>query len=373
MEKAKRILVTGLTENPGGVESYFMNVCRHLDHRKLKFDFIKHTGQPLAYEDELRASGGKVFYLTGRRKNPLLHYRDYQAFFSRYGRRYDGIYCNLLSLANIDDLKFARRYGIPLRIAHAHNNGDDAAGFRRLRAGLHRFHQRVIDQYATKRLACSEPAGKWMFGDRGFEIIHNAIDLSRFRYSGNMRKEMRARLGLSDHTLVLGTAGRLAAQKNPLFLVDIFKAVHSRFPDSVFLHLGDGPLRQEMEQAVRSSRLKDHYLLMGNQEEIQQYYLTMDAFLFPSLYEGLGISLVEAQAMRLHCFISAGIPGEAVLVPELCRRMDSGAGADEWAEAILREQPDFLYRPDPSQLLRQKGYDIKTEALKIQQLLLEEG
>ena len=369
----RRILVTGLTENPGGVESYFINLHRHLDHKKLKFDLIKHTDQPLAYEDELKAAGGTVFFLSGRRKNPLLHHRDYQIFFRRYGSRYDGIYCNLLSLANIDDLKFARRYGIPLRIAHAHNNGDDAVGFRRLRAGLHRFHQNVIDQYATKWLACSESAGKWMFGNHSFEVIPNSIDLSRFHYCGDMRKKMRARLGLSDHTLVLGTAGRLAVQKNPLFLIDIFKAVHNRFPDSVFLHLGDGPLRQEMEQAIRNSLLGDHYLLLGNQEKVEQYYLAMDAFLFPSLYEGLGISLVEAQAMGLHCFISAGVPHEAVLVDELCHRMASQASADQWADAILRKRPDFLYRPDPSPLLRQKGYDIKTEAFKIQTLLLEEG
>ncbi len=371
--KKKRILVTGLTENPGGVESFFINLHRYVDHTVLQFDFIKHTPLPLAYEDEFKAAGGKVFYLCGRRKNPFRHYMDYSAFYRHNAQNYNGIYCNLLSLTNIDDLKFARRYGIPMRIAHSHNNGDDASAYRQLREWLHCSHQSSIGQYATRLMACSAAAGKWMFGKYPFTVMPNAIDISQYQYRDVYRKQIREQLHLSPDTLVLGTVGRLTEQKNPMFLVELLREIHSRCPNCVFLHVGEGPLRPELEQAVTANRLEKTYRILGNRTEVYKYYSAMDAFVFPSVYEGFGIALLEAQAAGLHCFVSPAIPQEVMIPGKLCRRMGNLADVYQWAEAILTERQSFSERPDTSGLLREQGYDIKTEALKFQTLLLRGG
>ena len=372
MEK-KRILVTGLTENPGGVESFFINMYRQVDHSILQFDFIKHTPLPLAYENEFKVAGGTVFYLCGRRKNPLRHYMDYVTFYHYNAQRYSGIYCNLLSLANIDDLKFAKRYGIPMRIAHSHNNGDDASAYRQLRRWLHYSHQSNIGRYATEKTACSEAAGKWMFGRYQFTVVPNSIDISQYQYRNEYRKQIREQLKLSPDTLVLGTVGRLTEQKNPLFLVKLLKEIQARYPNSVFLHIGEGPLRPQLERAVTINRLEKTYRILGNRTDVCKYYSAMDAFIFPSVYEGFGIALLEAQAAGLYCFVSSAIPRETMLSRELCQRMAPKTNARQWADVILKKRQNFSDRPDTSALLRERGYDIKVEALKFQKMLLRGG
>lgn len=366
----KRFLITGMTEKPGGIESYVMTLYRRLDRSEIQFDFINNTPFHLAYEDEIQQSGGRVISLTGRRRNPASHYFDYIRFYRRNAGLYAGIYCNLMSLANIDDLKLAAWYGIPMRIVHSHCASDGGCDDSLIRSTLHRLHQKEAARYATERFACSETAGKWMFGAEDFRFIPNAIDLKKFDYNEALRAAVRKELKADDKTLVLGTAGRLEPPKNPLFMVKVFAELLRFFPDALFLHLGEGSLKQQMEEQIKRLGVAGKYLLLGSQLDTGRYYQAMDGFLFPSRSEGFGISLLEAQASGLLCFLSGQIPREAQAVPELCRVMELEKDAGKWAAVIADEMRRRVCRRGRSWELKRQGYDSETEAKKMEALLL---
>ena len=190
-----RVLVFGMTENPGGVESFIMNYYRRIDRKKIRFDFLCNSYEPVAFEDEILAMGGRTFHFTARRQNPVRFKRELERFFSRHGRKYQAIWVNVNSLANIDYLKIARKYGIPKRIIHSHNaqNMDS-----RLRGVLHELNRSEVGKYATDFWACSEYAAKWFYAGRGGKgalrhpavIIRNAIDVEKIQ-EGITRRDNR--------------------------------------------------------------------------------------------------------------------------------------------------------------------------------------
>lgn len=366
----KRFLITGMTEKPGGIESYIMTLYRRLDHSELQFDFINNTPFRLAYEDEIRQAGGRIIPLTGRRRNPAAHYFDYARFYRRDAGKYAGIYCNLMSLSNIDDLRQAARYGIPMRIVHSHCASDGGCDDSLIRRALHHWHQKEAARYATERFACSEAAGKWMFGAEAFRFIPNAIDLKKYDYNEALRAAVRKELKAKDTTLILGTAGRLETPKNPLFMVEVFAEFLRLCPEALFLHLGEGSLKEQMEAQIKRLGVAGKYLLLGSQLDAGRYYQAMDGFLFPSRSEGFGIALLEAQAAGLLCFLSEQIPQEAQAVPELCHVTAVRDGAGKWAAVIAGEMKRRGSRCGRSWELRRQGYDSETEAKKMEALLL---
>ena len=183
----KRILVFGMTENPGGVESFLINYYRHIDRNKIQFDFLCNTHELVAYEEELIALGGRVFHITARSKNRNLYKKQLKEVFEKHSKEWSAIWVNVCSLANIDYLKLAKKYGINKRIIHSHNsqNMDNT-----LRGFLHKWNKKRIDDYATDFWACSEDAAKWFYKDDVLSkavIIHNAIDVTRLSFDEEKR------------------------------------------------------------------------------------------------------------------------------------------------------------------------------------------
>ena len=171
-------------------------------------------------------------------------------------------------------------------------------------------------KYATDYFACSELAGRWLFGDKTFEqgkvtIINNAIDLDKFKYDEKVRKEKRKELNINDDTLVVGHIGRFVAQKNHTFLIDIFSELHKKEKNSILLLIGQGPLIGEIKQKVETLGISDSVKFLGQRDDVNELYNAMDLFLFPSLYEGLGMVLIEAQANGLPCIASTEVPKNA--------------------------------------------------------------
>ena len=394
----KRYLMTGMTPNPGGVEAYIMNLVRHIDSDKIQFDYLVNYEEPIAYEQELQEMGSKIIRLPGRKKHPLRHQMEYRKYFGNVNSRYDGIYCNLLSLANIDDLIYAKKNCIRRIIAHSHNSNDTGWDILGIRNYLHHSHQGILKQYAERLFACSDLAGKYMFGqDAEFEIVHNAIDTGRFQFDQRKQNEVRESLKIPLSVRVYGTVGRLEEQKNPLFTVEIFHELHKKDPSCQFIHVGDGSMRDEVEKKIREYGLEDCYTITGMVSDSSGYYQAMDAFLFPSLYEGLPVALIEAQAADLPCFLTNTISNETRIIEENYHKLSLEKQPSVWAEEIMRIGTDdeenkhikmetgkeirteigeagnaaapLGIRRDVSERIKAAGYDIIQEAKKMEDYL----
>ena len=369
----KRVLVFGITENPGGVESFIMNYYRHIDRSKLQFDFLCNTFQPVAFEEELVSSGGRIFRICPRKENRLRFYKELEQVFSEHAGEWSAIWVNVNSLANIDYLKAAKRHAIPRRIIHSHNaqNMDS-----RLRGILHLLNKRIISRYATDFWACSEIAAKWFYNDRLMKkavIIRNAIDGKALEFSESKRKEIRRQIGATEKTCVVGNVGRLHFQKNQSFLLDVMKEYDRRNPDWRLVLVGQGEDEQKLREKSKADGTDKKVVFAGVQLDIQAWLSGFDVFAFPSVFEGLGIAAVEAQANGLPVIASEGaVPQAAKLTDHfIFQSLDRPAG--EWAEKI-RFMQHTIGRMESAralEMIRKQGYDIISEAKGLESRLLQ--
>ncbi len=308
----RRVLVFGMTDTRGGIESFLLTLYKSIDREKVQFDFLCNN-EAVAYEDELIAMGARIFKITARSKNPVLYKKQLNDFFKKHASDYCAVWVNLCSLANIDYLKLSKKYGIELRIIHSHNtqNMDGA-----LRGLLHRWERLFIKSYATHFFACSKEAARWFFCPRiisspRFRLIKNLIDAENFSFSPSSRDEIRRKLCLEGQFVVAHT-GRLCRQKNQSFVLDIFKEITLQKPESRLLIIGKGEDLNKLEKKAQQLEISDKVLFLGECSDIPALLSAADAFVFPSLFEGLGISLLEAQASALPTFAARdNIPSEA--------------------------------------------------------------
>ena len=220
--------------------------------------------------------------------------------------------------------------------------------------------------FATERLACSKYAGEWMFGKNSeFKVINNAIDLSKFRFDQTVRDCIRNELGINDK-FVVGHIGRFCYQKNQGFLIDIFNEI-TKTADAVLLLIGSGETKSNIEERVKSLGLVDRVIFAGNKSNANEYYQAMDTFVFPSRYEGLGMVAIEAQTSGLPVICSTQVPAE-VAITDLVKFCPLSASAADWAEFILGHR--VSERKDTTDEIRNSGYDIATEAKKLEEFYL---
>ena len=362
------VLVFGMNDNPGGMESFIMSYYRRIDRERVRFDFL--TNCPtIAYEDEIRALGGRVYKICARSKNIRLYREQLTAFFAQHAAEYQVFWMNTCSLANIDYLKMAKAYGIPRRIIHSHNSQNmDSA----LRGLLHNLNKRTIANYATDFWACSRKAGGFFYSpailasDR-YREIHNAIDCDRFAFDPSVRKSVREEFSLTDN-LVIGHVGRLHFQKNQTFLLDAFARAHEIEPNARLLIVGQGEDEAMLKDKVAALGLSEAVIFTGVRNDIPRLLQGMDVFALPSLFEGLPVVLVEAQAAGLAAIVADTVSEEAKLTDSLTF-LSLGAGADAWARILVNaaKRP----RTDGRTALAAAGYDIHTEAVALQAMLEE--
>lgn len=291
-----------------GVESVIMNYYRHLDHSKVQFDFICDEDSTRIPYDEIKKLGGRVF-LVPKYQNLPKYLKSLEKLFKK--NQYRIVHSNINTLS-VFPLYAAKKAGVPIRISHSHSTSNPKEWKRNLIKNILRpFSKR----YATDYFACSELAGRYLFGNKAFDqgkvkIIHNAIDVDKFKFDEVARMKLRKELGIKDSTIVIGHVGRFVQQKNHTFLVDVFKEYHKKNPDSKLLLVGSGPLEDEIKKKVERLGLKDSVLFLGQRDDINKLYSLMDIFCFPSLYEGLGLALIEAQVNGLECLASSQVPVE---------------------------------------------------------------
>lgn len=296
----------------GGAESFVINLYRFIDKEKVQFDFVKYKSSKGVFEDEIVELGGKIFQCpryTG--KNHLAYCKWWKNFFASHPE-YRVIHGHVRSTAAIY-LKIAKKYGL-ITIAHSHStsNGKGVSAF------VKNVMQLPIRNVADYLFACSNKAGVWLYGmkaitQENYRVIPNGIDLKRFAFDPVKRRKIRESLGIEETTIVLGHVGRLTVPKNHKFLLKLFAQYHKRNSDSCLLLVGDGELFETIKQQCNQMKIDNSVKMLGSRTNTEDYYQAMDIFLFPSLWEGLGIVVVEAQANGLPCLVSDNIPKDALV------------------------------------------------------------
>lgn len=286
----------------GGVEAVVMNYYRHLDHSKIQFDFICDDDSTNIPYDEIEKLGGKVILIP-----PYQKVFKYQRELRRVLRdgKYKIVHSHINTLS-VFPLYAAKKVGVPVRIAHSHSTTNKKEWKKNL---LKQVLRPFSKKYATNYMCCSELAGRWLFGDKAYDegkvyLLNNAIDLDKFKYDKKIKDKKRKELGIKEDTIVIGHIGRFVAQKNHTFLIDIFNQFHKKEKNSILLLAGQGPLQEEIKNKVRELGLDDSVRFLGQRNDANELYQVFDVFLLPSLYEGLPVVGVEAQASGLLCFLS---------------------------------------------------------------------
>lgn len=362
METPIRILQVVTYMGRGGLETMLMNYYRHMDRSLVQFDFLTHRHDKADYDDEIERLGGKIYHLPRLVPwSPGYRHALNQFFLAHPEYRIVHVHQDCLSSVI---LKAAKKSGVPVRIAHSHNSNQD----KNIKYLIKLYYKRFIPQYATQLFACGEDAARWMFGNIDCHILKNAIDVSTYQFQSPKREYVRNTLGIPEGTLVLGHVGRFSHQKNHLFLLDIFSCVHAKNPKTILLLVGDGELRPQLEQKIQDLELKDAVILTGVRSDVPDLLQAMDIFVFPSLYEGLPVTLVEAQASGLPCVISSQIPVDCDLTT-LIRRISLKENAMFWADKILKTEKT---RPDTSAAITAAGFDIIQNAKWLQNYYLEQ-
>lgn len=368
--KMIRVLVFGMNDNPGGIESFLMNYIRRMQGKEICFDFLCNT-DIVAYEDELLNMGCNIYKITARSVDIKKYRNELESFFAKKAVEYDVIWVNVCSLANIDYLKAAKKYGIPRRVIHSHNSQNMDS---KLRGILHRINKQFIDRYATDFWTCSEDAGKWFYSSKilaskNYKLIRNAIDVQNFEFSQNARDEYRRKLNICDR-VVLGNVGRLHFQKNQMFLLEIFKEYKKINENACLLLIGQGEDEEKLRNRVGELHLEADVKFLGVRNDIPQLLSAMDVFVFPSLFEGLSLVSLEVQASGILIFASEQIIPEEIRISDSLFTLNLDESAEYWAQCIeeKRLRQGEIARKSYRSEFQARGYSIEEEVKKMQSL-----
>lgn len=326
-----------------GIETWLMHVLRRIDRSQFQFDFLVHTDRSCAYDDEIRSLGSRIIPCPHPHQ-PWRYIREVRRALHEFGP-YDVVHSHLHHFSGLV-LRLARQFNVPQRIAHSHTApaGEKTAFLRKLYL---RYSKGMLRREATVGLAASEAAAIDLYGpnwttDPRWRILPCGIDLARF--TAYPRDEVRTELGLTADDFVIGHVGRFDAVKNHRFLLEVARALLRLKQNTRLLLVGDGVLRADIEAKAHQQEIP--FICTGSRADVPRLLSAMDAFVFPSIFEGLPMSVVEAQAAGLPVLISTGVPAEASVVPGSVLRIPLDAGAQAWAEAVQNHQ-----RPDRQRCL----------------------
>ena len=355
--------------NRGGAETMIMNLYRHIDRSKVQFDFVENSREPAAFDEEILSLGGRIYrcpHYNG--KNHFTYVKWWNDFFKAHPKEYPIVHGHLGSTASIY-LSVAKKYGA-YAIAHSHSSGTDHS----LHAKLYQIMSYNTRNVADYFFACSEVAGKDRFGSKvtsgsHYAVLNNAIDVNRFSYNPSVRNAVRDELGIGQIQLVVGHIGRYTKEKNHEFILKIFSELKKMDSNARLLMVGDGTLRTHIMQMAEQASLSSDVILTGVRSDVERLVQAMDVFVLPSLYEGLPVTMVEAQTAGLPCIISDKVPPECILTEGLVDVMPLSASPETWAEKILAKRA--IPRTDRRAEIAAHGFDITTEAVKLQEFYLE--
>ncbi|WP_245375419.1 glycosyltransferase family 1 protein [Paenibacillus eucommiae] len=350
-----RVLQVVTIMNRGGLETMLMNYYRQMDRSDIQFDFMVHREEKGHYDDEILRLGGKIYTMPQIRPgNYRLYFNRLDEFFAQHPE-YQVVHSHNNENSSFV-LRAAKQAGVPCRIAHSHLSdlGID------LKLPFRIYARYAMKDNPNRYFACSKHAGQWLFGKKAaaskdITVLNNAVHVDSFKYDPDVREQVREELQ-AGNKLVLGHVGRFNKQKNHHFLIDVFQAVHEKCPESMLVLVGEGYLQEAIKKKVDKLGLTPHVRFLGVREDIPNLLQGMDLFLFPSLFEGLPVVLIEAQAAGLKCVVSDTITTETDVTGRI-QFINLNESPDNWAHQILSSSYEHV---DTSQLLRNKGYDTRS-------------
>ena len=346
----------------GGVESVVMNYYRCIDKTKYQFDFLCDSDSTNIPYDEIEQLGGRVILVPPYQK-VFEYQKELVKIFKDNNYKIVHSHINTLS---VFPLRAAKKAGVPIRIAHSHSTTNKAEKKKNMmKMALRPFSKK----YATHYFCCSELAGRWLFGDKKYDsgnvfLLNNAINLDKFKYDKKVRDEKRKELELADNILAIGHIGRFVAQKNHTFLIDIFNEIYKKNDNAILLLAGQGPLQEEIKNKVHELGLESKVKFLGQINDTYKLYQALDIFVLPSLYEGLPVVGVEAQATGLLCELSTDMTKETKVL-DTTRFISLNTSAEEWAAIILDDYSNFK-RHDATSEITKNNFNIKNETSKLE-------
>jgi glycosyltransferase involved in cell wall biosynthesis len=359
--------------NRGGIETWLMHLLRHIDCDRFKMDFLVHSMSPGAYDNEIDTLGSRIF--QGPNPSKLWKYSGaFEQIIRQYGP-YDIVHAHVHNFSGYV-LRAAKHAGVPVRIAHSHNvvRATEKGLIRKAYLALSEYW---ILRYATKGIACSQEAAADLFGthwegDSRWRIIPYGIPMDTFQ-PPIKKSEIRASFNIPENAFVIGHVGRFVDQKNHIFILKIMNEVIAREPNSYLLLVGEGSLRTSIQRQVENSELANQVVFTGSRPDVINLMKgCMDVFLFPSLHEGLGLVLVEAQSAGLPIVCSDVIPEEADIIRPLIKRLPLSTSARAWAEEILacRDSAQFPNKEAALTKMKSSDFNIENSLTQLMQLYI---
>ena len=357
----------------GGSQAMILNLYRAIDRAKVQFDFVVDHPDKMDLAPEVRALGAKIYFMpTFRGTNILQVLYAWNKFFAEHPE-YKVLHTHVRSYASVY-LPIAKKHGVTT-IAHSHSTSNGKG----IKATVKNLMQLPIRKQADYLFACSQEAGEWLYGKRAckqsnFRIIPNAIDFQKFAFDPEKRAEMRKRLNLQDQ-FVIGHVGRFVEPKNHDFLIDVFSEYHKSSPNSRLLLVGDGPLMSQIIQKCRTLNISDKVLFVGAQKNAADYYQAMDVFVFPSKWEGMPLTIVEAQVNGVPLLISDNVSKEAIASKQIKRL--SIQDNNLWCNELIKLNNNYQKVEKRFVFSNQNGnhifslYDITKSANKLQDIYLQ--
>lgn len=355
----------------GGVEAVVMNYYRYIDKSKIQFDFICDNDSTNIPYEEIKSLGGRVILIPPYQK-VFEYHKELKKVLKEGNYKIVHSHINTLSVFSLFAAKCSR---VPVRIAHSHSTTNKKEKKKNL---MKKFLRPFSKVFATDYMCCSELAGRWLFGNKEYDkgnvyLLNNAIDIDKFKYDKKIREQVRNELNIKDSTLVIGHIGRFVEQKNHTFLIDIFNEIYKQNKNSVLLLAGQGPLQNAIKNKVTQLGLNDKVIFLGQRTDVNRLYQAFDAFVLPSLYEGLPVVGVEAQASGLLCIFSDDMTRETKIL-DTTVFITLLSAADTWANTILNKYEIFTRKNIIEEITKNK-FNIKEESKELENeynCLLEE-
>ena len=351
--KPIRILHVVTYMGRGGLETMLMNYYRQIDRSKVQFDFLVHRDFEADYDDEILKLGGKIYHMP--RLNPWdYHYlKKLDEFFQQH-KEYKIVHSHLDCLSAYP-LKAAKKNGVPVRIAHAHTTLVDT----NLKKYIKLFSKKKISKYATNLFACGQRAGKWMFEGQPFQIMNNAIDTKKYLFCLETREKIRKEFHISEDEYVIGHVGNFTLPKNHTFIINLFYEICKKNKKVKLILVGGGNDGSQYKEKAEKLKIADKIIFTGVRNDVPDLMQAFDVFLFPSIYEGLPVTLVEAQAAGLHCIVSDQVTRE-VAITKLIEFISLDENINTWIDCILKYKNST--RENMLQKIQRGKYDIVENA-----------
>ena len=362
-----RVLHENAVMDVGGIECLLMNLYRNIDRSKVQFDFMVHRAKTGYFDREIESLGGRIYRC--KPFNPFHHLSYLNNMRKVFASHPEYKIIHAHSDLKMWPLRLAKEAGIPVRIAHCHNMETSVD----LKWLFLEYEKLFIKRYCTHLFACSKTAAAWLYGEKAVKnnqvvYVKNGIEPEKYQFSEAIRNRVRRELNLKDE-FVIGHVGRFAKQKNHAFLLDVFAEIRRRDPRAVLMLIGTGSLLPEIKEKAACLGIKESVIFTGVRSDVPELMQAMDVFAFPSLYEGLPIASVEAQAAGLPCVISDTVTKEIALTDSV-KFLSLSEPPEIWAERILRFKQGFQRKPTTEQIKR-AGFDIRDTAQKLERFYLK--